>query len=122
MEIHKEYDLIVAMDGESALEAAEEEPPALILLEIMPPDINGFEVCRRLKRMPETATVPVIFLSALSEDEEKQKALDLGAVDFIIKPFDPAEIQSKVFFELERIRIKWKVKGLFQSLFLRRRE
>jgi putative two-component system response regulator len=96
MEIHKEYDLVVAMDGESALEAAEEEPPALILLEIMPPDINGFEVCRRLKRMPETATVPVIFLSALSEDEEKQKALDLGAVDFITKPFDPSEIQSKV--------------------------
>jgi DNA-binding response OmpR family regulator len=96
MEIHKEYDLVVAMDGESALEAAEEEPPALILLEIMLPDINGFEVCRRLKRMPETATVPVIFLSALNEDEEKQKALDLGAVDFITKPFGPSEIQSKV--------------------------
>jgi DNA-binding response OmpR family regulator len=64
MEIFGEYDLVVAMDGESALEAAEEEPPELILLDILIPDINGFEVCKRLKHIPETATVPVIFLSA----------------------------------------------------------
>jgi CheY-like chemotaxis protein len=96
MEILEEYDLVVAMDGESALEAAEEETPALILLDVLMPDIDGFEVCKRLKRIPETATVPIIFLSALSGDEEKQKGLDLGAVDFITKPFDPSEIQTKV--------------------------
>ena len=96
MEILEEYDLVVAMDGESALEAAEEEPPALILLDVLMPDIDGFEVCKRLKSSPETATVPIIFLSALSEDEEKQKGMDLGAVDFITKPFDPSEIQTKV--------------------------
>ena len=96
MEILEEYDLVVAMDGESALEAAEEETPALILLDVLMPDIDGFEVCKRLKSIPETATVPIIFLSALSGDEEKQKGLDLGAVDFITKPFDPSEIQTKV--------------------------
>ena len=96
MEILEEYDLVVAMDGESALEAVEEELPALILLDVMMPDIDGFEVCKRLKSIPETATVPIIFLSALSGDEEKQKGLDLGAVDFITKPFDPSEIQAKV--------------------------
>ena len=96
MEILEEYDLVVAMDGESALEAVEEELPALILLDVLMPDIDGFEVCKRLKSSPETATVPIIFLSALSGDEEKQKGLDLGAVDFITKPFDPSEIQTKV--------------------------
>ena len=96
MEILEEYDLVVAMDGESALETVEEELPALILLDVLMPDIDGFEVCKRLKSSPETATVPIIFLSALSEDEEKQKGLDLGAVDFITKPFDPSEIQAKV--------------------------
>jgi putative two-component system response regulator len=92
----EEYDVAVAMDGESALEAVEEDPPDLILLDIMMPDIDGFEVCRRLKDNPDTASIPIIFLSALSEDEEKQKGLDLGAVDFMTKPFDPAEIQTKV--------------------------
>jgi putative two-component system response regulator len=96
MEILEEYDLVVAMDGESALETVEEELPALILLDVLMPDIDGFEVCKRLKSSPETATVPIIFLSALSGDEEKQKGLDLGAVDFITKPFDPSEIQTKV--------------------------
>ena len=92
----EEYDVTVSMDGEDALETVVEDAPDLILLDIMMPDIDGFEVCRRLKDNPDTATIPIIFLSALSEDEEKQKGLDLGAVDFITKPFYPAEIQTKV--------------------------
>jgi putative two-component system response regulator len=92
----EEYDVAVAMDGESALEAVDDERPDLILLDIMMPDIDGFEVCRRLKGNPETANIPVVFLSALTEAEEKQRGLDLGAVDFITKPFEVSEIQSKV--------------------------
>jgi putative two-component system response regulator len=92
----EEYDIAVAMDGESALEAVEEDPPDLILLDIMMPGMNGFDVCKQLKDNPETANIPVVFLSALTEAEEKQKGLDLGAVDFITKPFDPSEIQTKV--------------------------
>jgi CheY-like chemotaxis protein len=92
----EEYDVAVAMDGESALETVEEEPPDLILLDIMMPDIDGFEVCKRLKGNPEAANIPVVFLSALTEDEDRQKGLDLGAVDFITKPFDSSEIQTKV--------------------------
>jgi len=91
-----DYDIAVAMDGESALEAVEEEPPDLILLDIMMPDINGFEVCKRLKDNPETADIPVIFISALTEADEKQKGLALGAVDFLTKPFNPSVIQDKV--------------------------
>ena len=91
-----EYDVVVAMDGEGALEAVDDDTPDLILLDIMMPDIDGFEVCKRLKNNPDTAGIPIIFLSALAEDEDKQKGLDLGAVDFITKPLDPAEIQTKV--------------------------
>ena len=92
----EEYDVAVAMDGESALEAVNDDPPDLILLDIMMPDIDGFEVCKRLKGNSETADIPVVFLSALTEAEEKRKGLDLGAVDFITKPFDSSEIQTKV--------------------------
>ncbi len=60
------------------------------------PDIDGFEVCKRLKGNTETANIPVVFLSALTGAEEKRKGLDLGAVDFITKPFDSSEIQTKV--------------------------
>ena len=92
----EDYDIAVAMDGESALEAVEEELPDLILLDIMMPDMDGFEVCKRLKDNPETADIPVIFLSALTEADEKQKGLKLGAVDFLTKPFNPSVIQDKV--------------------------
>jgi putative two-component system response regulator len=92
----EEYDVAVAMDGESALETVEEEPPDLILLDIMMPDIDGFEVCKRLKGNPETANIPVVFLSALTETEEKRKGIALGAIDFITKPFEVSEIQTKV--------------------------
>jgi len=91
-----DYDVVVAMDGEGALEAVEEDTPNLILLDIMMPDMDGFEVCKRLKGNPETAGIPVIFLSALAEDADKQKGFDLGAVDFLTKPFDPDDIQKKV--------------------------
>ncbi len=92
----EEYDIAVAMDGESALEAVEVDLPDLILLDIMMPDIDGFEVCKRLKGNPETDNIPIVFLSALTEEKEKQKGLDFGAVDFITKPFEVSEIQSKV--------------------------
>ncbi len=92
----EKYDVAVAMDGESALEAVEEDPPDLILLDIMMPGMNGFDVCKQLKDNPETANIPIIFLSALTEAKEKERGLDLGAVDFITKPFDSSEIQAKV--------------------------
>jgi putative two-component system response regulator len=92
----EDYDIAVAMDGESALEIAEEDSPDLILLDIMMPDMDGYEVCKRLKDNPKTADIPVIFLSALTGADEKRKGLELGAVDFLTKPFNPSEIQDKV--------------------------
>ena len=90
------YDVSVAMDGESALEAVEEEPPDLILLDIMMPGMDGYEVCSRLKQSPAYAKIPVIFLTALTEVENKTKGFQLGAVDYITKPFEVLEVQARV--------------------------
>jgi CheY-like chemotaxis protein len=92
----EEYDVAVAMDGESALESVEEDPPDLILLDIMMPGIDGYGVCKRLKDNPATAHIPVVFLTALTEVEEKKRGLEMGALDYITKPFEASEIQSKV--------------------------
>ena len=95
-----DYDVAVAMDGESALEFTVDDAPDLILLDIIMPGIDGYEVCRRLKADPETASIPIIFLSALTQEDEKQKGLELGAVDFLTKPLDAAEIQRIIIEHL----------------------
>lgn len=90
------YNVSVAMDGASALDAVEEEPPDLILLDIMMPGMDGYEVCRKLKSNDQTAEIPVIFLTALSEIKSKTKGFELGAVDYITKPFEILEVKARV--------------------------
>ncbi len=97
------YDLSVAIDGESALEAVAENPPDLILLDIMMPGIDGYEVCRRLKKDPSRAKIPVIFLTAMTEIENKTKGFQLGAVDYVTKPFEIMEVQARVKTHLSLI-------------------
>lgn len=80
-------DVTVALDGETALETIAAEKPDLILLDIEMPGMDGFEVCRRLKHDPETSGIPVIFLSARTDETSRRQGLDLGALDFITKPF-----------------------------------
>ena len=88
--------LLVAKNGETALTIAEKAKPDLILLDIMMPGIDGFEVCRRLKADPATAPIPVIFLSALDETADKVKGLQLGAVDYVSKPVQAEEVTARV--------------------------
>ncbi len=90
------YRLLVAKNGESALAVTAKTLPDLILLDIMMPGIDGFEVCRRLKADPAHHDIPVIFLSALGQTEDKVKGLKLGAVDYITKPFQPEEVIARV--------------------------
>ena len=90
------YDVSVAMDGESALETVQEEPPDLILLDIMMPGMDGYEVCERLKADPQYAKIPVIFLTALTEISNKTRGFKIGAVDYITKPFEVLEVQARV--------------------------
>jgi putative two-component system response regulator len=100
------YDLSVALNGETALEMAEREPPDLILLDIMMPGMDGYEVLRRLKISPRTAQVPVIMLSALSEIGSKAKGFQLGAVDYLIKPFELEELLARVKTHLTLARTR----------------
>jgi two-component system sensor histidine kinase ChiS len=100
------YKLLVAKDGNVALSIARKAFPNLILLDIMMPDIDGYEVCRQLKADPATVEIPVIFLSALTDTKDKVQGLDLGAVDYITKPFQPEEVIARVNTHLTVYRLK----------------
>ena len=92
----EDYEISVAMDGESALEDIAENPPDLVLLDIMMPGIDGYEVCKRLKANPETSDIPIIFITAMGEVQDEEKGLELGAVDYIRKPITPTIVKTKV--------------------------
>ncbi|MDD2798840.1 MAG: hybrid sensor histidine kinase/response regulator [Bacteroidales bacterium] len=87
--------------GSLALQAAEKEKPSLILLDIMMPDMNGYEVCEKLKENPELSDIPVIFISALNDTSDIVKALTSGGVDFITKPFQAEEVKARVSTHLK---------------------
>ncbi|WP_426415990.1 ATP-binding response regulator [Aestuariirhabdus sp. LZHN29] len=95
------YRLLVAKTGESALRIAQKAMPAVILLDIMMPGIDGYEVCRQLKADPLTQKITIIFLSALDDTKDKVKGLELGAVDFITKPFQSDEVIARVETQLK---------------------
>ena len=90
------YNVLVAEDGESALEQVDYSNPDLILLDIMMPGMDGIETCRALKENPETRDIPVIFMTALSEVEDKMQGFQLGGVDYIVKPFQQEEVLARV--------------------------
>ncbi|MBW2450338.1 MAG: SpoIIE family protein phosphatase [Deltaproteobacteria bacterium] len=91
-----DYKVVVATDGESALEDIEKSPPDLILLDIMMPGMDGYEVCQKLKNSEITRNIPVIFLTALKEEGDEARGLGLGAVDYITKPFNPELVKARV--------------------------
>jgi sigma-B regulation protein RsbU (phosphoserine phosphatase) len=103
------YNLLVAKNGETALSITRKALPNLILLDIMMPGIDGYEVCRQLKADPATKEIPVIFLSALGDTKDKVQGLDLGAVDYITKPFQPDEVIARVNTHLTIYRLKREV-------------
>ena len=100
------YQISVALDGASALEAAQEYPPDCILLDIMMPDMDGYEVCRRLKSIPETVEIPVIFVTAKNEIEDEALGFEIGCVDYITKPIAPSVVQARVKTHIELSRAR----------------
>ena len=93
--------VVVAPNGEQALELAVTEAPDLILLDVVMPGIDGYEVCRRLKANPDTANIPVIFITGRNEEQDEIKGLELGAVDYITKPFSLPIVRTRVRTHLE---------------------
>lgn len=98
------FDVRCVQDGEEGLMQAEEMPPDMILLDWMLPNLSGIEICRRLRRNPETAHVPIIMLTARAEETDRIRGLDTGADDYITKPFSPRELISRIHAILRRIR------------------
>lgn len=100
------YEVEVAENGELAMEAVERKHPHLILLDLMLPKFNGFEVLESLKNKPETAGIPIVVLTAKAEEEDRKKAMDLGADAYMTKPFRPQELWDvlKKFLPDEDVR------------------
>jgi two-component system alkaline phosphatase synthesis response regulator PhoP len=90
------YDVVLATTGAEALKRARDEKPDLILLDIMIPEMNGWEVCRCLKRDPQTADTPVIMVSGRVEEGDKVLGFELGADDYVTKPFSPRELLARI--------------------------
>ncbi len=91
-----DYEVMVAMDGQAALHAVVETSPDLILLDVMMPAMDGYEVCRRLKADPATAAIPVIFVTAMNDVADETKGFELGAVDYISKPISPPIVLARL--------------------------
>lgn len=100
----EDFEVETTPDGEEALLLARETPPDLVVLDWMIESLSGIEVCRRLRRLPETANVPIIMLTARVEEEDRIRGLETGADDYITKPFSPRELAARVSAVLRRVR------------------
>lgn len=98
------FEVAQASNGEEALDAVAESAPDLILLDWMMPHVSGLEVCRRLKLRPETRNIPVIMLSARSEEVDKVRGLETGADDYVVKPYSVVELMARLKAHLRRVR------------------
>jgi two-component system phosphate regulon response regulator PhoB len=100
----QEFDVRRTADGEEALLLAEEDTPDIVILDWMIEGISGLEVCRRLRRKPDTANVPIIMLTARGEETDRIRGLETGADDYVTKPFSPNELMARVAAVLRRVR------------------
>jgi two-component system phosphate regulon response regulator PhoB len=98
------FDVWQATSGDAALDLAREDMPDLILLDWMLPEVSGIEVCRRLKSRPETRGIPVIMISARSEEVDRVRGLETGADDYVVKPYSVVELMARIRTQLRRVR------------------
>lgn len=90
------FEVITANNGELAIEKAKQEKPDLIILDIMMPVLDGYETCRRLKKLPETKETPVVLLTAKGRDVDRKLGFEVGAIDYIVKPFSPNSLIERI--------------------------
>ena len=98
------FRVTTADNGEAGLLALSEDPPDVIVLDWMMPHVSGIEVCRRIKSRPETRAIPIIMLSAKSEEVDMVRGLETGADDYVVKPYSVAELMARVRAQLRRVR------------------
>lgn len=114
--LNQEYKLLVANSGYNALAVLDAEMPDLILLDVMMPEMNGFEVCERIKNVEILRDIPIIFLTAKADIEDIQKGFEVGAVDYITKPFNLAELKTRVSSHLKLYNTQRQLKELNEKL------
>ncbi len=100
--IQEQYNILKSYSGKDALDVISKSVPDLIILDLMMPEIDGYEVCRRVRENPVTQHIPVIILTAKSQVRDKLKGLNLGADDYVVKPFDPMELEARVKAKLRQ--------------------
>lgn len=100
--LSESYDLQISTSGKKGLEHVQAMPPDLILLDVMMPEMDGYEVCRRLKADPQTRHIPIIFITAMAESEAESRGLELGAVDYLTKPINVPIARKRIHNQLER--------------------
>ena len=103
---HAGHDVVIRADGQSGLDRALADPPDLVILDVMMPGLDGFEVCRALRAVEATRDLPIIFLSARSDLRDRVAGLDQGAVDYLVKPFEPEELLARVRIALRTRRLQ----------------
>ncbi|EIJ41191.1 bacteriophytochrome (light-regulated signal transduction histidine kinase) [Beggiatoa alba B18LD] len=118
----KGFEVLVARNGENALQIAESIRPNLILLDIMMPGIDGFETCQYLKSNPKTADIPVIFMTALADTVDKIKGLEMGAVDYVTKPFHQEEVLARINTHLTIRRLQQELESNNNELARKNKE
>jgi PleD family two-component response regulator len=107
-----DYEVLFATDGLTALEIASERTPDLILLDVMMPNLDGYEVCRRLKAQKRTGDIPVIFITGLGDMSSETTGLELGAVDYITKPINATAVKARAN---NQIQLKWALDRLVHA-------
>ncbi|MDP5252680.1 MULTISPECIES: HD domain-containing phosphohydrolase [unclassified Vibrio] len=103
--LEQDYQLMFAKSGQQALQIAQKETPDLILLDVMMPDMTGFETCQQLKQQSDLEHIPVIFVTALSDPDDETKGFDVGGVDYITKPISPAIVKARVKTHLSLVNV-----------------
>ncbi len=112
-DVLSEYKRSVATNGAKAIKIAESQnPPDLILLDIMMPEMDGYEVCKRLKSNPQTKDIPIIFSTAMDEVQDRKRGYELGGVDYITKPFELLEVKTRVKTHLSLIMARKELAAL----------
>ncbi|MFK3796353.1 response regulator [Pseudomonas sp. NPDC088444] len=112
------YMVLVALDGTSALNRIQRRRPDLILLDAMMPGLDGFETCRLIKQQPDTANIPVLFMTALTDSEHVVKGFEAGAIDYVTKPIQCAEVLARVASHLRTARILQSARNASQPMGL----